>query len=526
MAYRDAAADSGIDFIHFNGFSGDYYYYETFGSGAAFLDFDGDGWLDIYLVNGAALADTLPERPPVNRLYRNLSARRGEPVRFADVTAGSGADDGGYGMGVAAADVDNDGDQDLYVTNAGSNRLLRNEGESGVFADITDAAGVGDPRWGTSCAFLDYDGDGDLDIFAANYVDFDIFDNPACKRGKHRSYCDPDTYDPVEDVLYRNQDGRFEDVTRASGISLAGRGLGVALADYDRDGDTDIYVANDGTMNFLYENQLGSFSEAGFYAGGRYNADGLAEAGMGVDFGDVQNDGWPDLFVTNFTNETNTLYVGDGHGELHDLTGTFELAAPSLVPLGFGARFLDYDNDGFLDLFVANGHVMDIIAEVNPELSYPQPNQMFRNLGGERFSETSAALGAGLEHAAVSRAAAVADYDNDGDPDLLVTNISGAPALLRNDGGNRNNWLAVELAGAGHGDALGSRVTVWAGGLAMVREKQSGSSYLSSHDPRLHFGLGSARRVRLEVVWPDGTSRVLEEVESNQILRVRQEPGP
>ena len=325
--------------------------------------------------------------------------------------------DRGYGMGVTAADADNDGDQDLYVTNAGGNRLLLNDGGSGRFEDVTAEAGVGDPRWGTACAFLDYDGDGDLDLFVVNYVDFDMWENPVCKKGKHRSYCDPDTYDPVEDVLYRNDGGRFTDVSRAGGITLSGRGLGVALSDYDLDGDTDVYVANDGTMNFLYENQPGGFVEVGLYAGGRYNRDGLAEAGMGVDFGDVQNDGRQDLFVTNFTNETNTLYVNDGQGELHDLTERFGLTGPSLKPLGFGTRFLDYDNDRFLDLFVANGHVMDIIAEVEPELSYPQPNQVFRNLGGGGFAETSAQVGTGLEVVAVSRAAAAGDCDNDGDQD-------------------------------------------------------------------------------------------------------------
>ena len=285
MTFRDAAAEAGIDFLHFNGFSGQYYYYETFGSGAAFFDFNADGWLDIYLVNGSVLTDTVPAVTPVNRLYRNLSGAGPDdpgakpPLRFADATAGSGADDRGYGMGVAAADADNDGDQDLYVTNAGGNRLLLNDGGSGRFHDVTAAAGAGDSRWGTACAFLDYDGDGDLDLFVVNYVDFDIWENPVCRKGKHRSYCDPDTYDPVEDILYRNDGGRFTDVTRASGITLSGRGLGVALSDYDLDGDTDVYVANDGSMNFLYENQPGGFVEVGLYAGGRYNRDGLAEAG-------------------------------------------------------------------------------------------------------------------------------------------------------------------------------------------------------------------------------------------------------
>ena len=525
--FADTASEAGINFRHFNGFSGHYYYYETFGSGAAFFDFDEDGWLDIYLVNGAVLTDTLPANLPVNRLYRNetsdeIKSGSQVPLRFRDITTNSGTNDNHYGMGVAAADFDNDGFQDLYVTNAGPNRLLRNQRGSGQFTDVTDKFGVGDERWGTSCAFLDYDSDGDLDLFVANYVHFDRRNNPSCKQGKHRSYCEPDTYDPVEDILYRNDNSHFLDVTHASGITLSGRGLGVALADYDRDGDTDIYVANDGTMNFLYENQLGSFVENGLYTGGRYNADGLPEAGMGVDFGDVQNDGWQDLYVTNFTNETNTLYINDGENELHDQTQQFELGGPSLQPLGFGTKFFDYDNDGFLDLFVANGHVMDIIAKVKPELTYAQPNQIFRNLEGIRFSETSQELGKGLEIVGVSRATAMADCDNDGDMDVLVTNIAGAPTLLRNEGGNQNNWLLVELVGRTHKDAFGARVTVTTDDQHMLREKQSGASYLSSHDPRLHFGLGQSKSAHIEIVWPGGHIQIIEDVSANQILRIKE----
>ena len=519
VAFADVTIASGIDFVHVDGFSGEYYYVETFGSGTAFVDADGDGWLDVYLVNGtllAAAADSVwTAAPPVNRLYRN------ERTVFTDITAGSGADDASYGTGCAVADYDNDGDQDIYVTNFEMNRLLQNDGV-GHFQDVTERTGVGDRRWSTSAGFFDYDNDGDLDLMAVNYVDFRFYNNVVCKKGKKRSYCEPDTYEPLSDVLFRNDGEAFTDVTAAAGMSLLGRGLGLAFSDFDEDGDTDVYVANDGTMNFLYENRQGSFVEVGLHASTRYNADGMAEAGMGVDFGDVDNDGALDLYVTNFAGETNTLYVNDARGEFRDATSRTGLAHPSFLALGFGTKFIDYDNDRFLDLFVVNGHVMDIISEVNPEQTYAQPNQMMRNVNGQ-FEDVSASLGPGLKIVEVSRGAAVADYDNDGDVDILVTNIAAHPTLLRNDGGNARHWLMVELVGARHRDALGSRVTCISGdGMRQVRERQSGSSYLSSHDHRLHFGLGAAVMADLEITWPDGTTQRLNDVAADQLVRIKQ----
>ena len=518
VTYVDVAAAAGLDFLHVNGCSGEYYNFETFGSGAAFADVDGDGWQDIYLLNGrlfTAGADSAAT-PPVNHLYRNQQAS------FTDITAGSGTDDAHFGMGCAVADYDNDGDRDIYVTNFGANRLLQNDG-TGRFEDVTERAGVGDRRWATATGFFDYDADGDLDLMVVNYVVFEFHNNIICKKGKHRSYCDPDAYEPVGDILYRNDgNGKFTDVTEAAGLSLIGRGLGLAFSDVDEDGDTDVFIANDGTMNFLYENRQGSFTDVGLRSGTRYNADGMAEAGMGVDFGDVDNDGSLDLHVCNFAGETNTYYSNDGRGEFRDATPRIGLARPSLMRLGFGAKFLDYDNDSRLDLFIVNGHVMDIIADVKPDQSYAQPNQMYRNVGG-RFEDVSAALGPGLEIVEVSRGLAVADYDNDGDQDLLVSNINAHPTLLRNDGGNRQHWLQVELVGARHRDALGSRVIcTTAGGTRQVRERQTASSYLSSHDHRLHFGLGEATTADLEITWPDGTTQRLDNVSADRVLRVEQ----
>ena len=506
----DITQAAGLDFTHYNGFSGEYYYVETFGSGAAFLDADGDGWLDLYLVNGAPLSGEHPDPIPTNRLYHNTGAGG-----FSDVTVASGAGHTGYGMGCAAADYDGDGDVDIYVTNVGPNLLLRNEGD-GRFVDATAAVGGADARWGTSCGFLDYDLDGDLDLYATNYVEFDPQNNIVCAEGGIRSYCEPKFYEPVGDVLYRNEDGQFRDVTLETGIIHKGRGLGVAFSDYDLDGDTDLYVANDGTMNFLYQNQGNRFAEVGLYAGGRYNEDGLAEAGMGVEFGDWDNDGLQDIFVTNFAQETNTLYGNDGQGQFYDITQRAGLAEWSYKPLGFGTNFFDYDNDGDLDLFVANGHVMDKITQVHPDHAYPQPNQVLCNQRGTRFVDVSARLGPALAVAAVSRASATADYDNDGDLDLLVTNVAAVPNLLRNDGGNRQHWLMIRL------EALGTRVAVTAGRQRQVKERQSGGSYLASSDPRLHFGLGEATEATVEIRWPDGTWQTMKGVAANQILHIIQ----
>ena len=383
-------------------------------------------------------------------------------------------------------------------------------------------AGVADPRWSTSTGFLDYDRDGDLDLFVANYVHYSLDVNIICKVGKTRSYCEPSAYAPISDILYRNDDGRYVDVSHAAGIALEGRGLGVAFSDYDRDGDTDIYVANDGTMNFLYENRRGVFAEVGLVASTRYNEYGHADAGMGVDFGDSDLDGDPDLFVTNFAYETNTLYRNDGQGQFRVATQHFGLATPSHRPLGFGTKFLDYDHDMDLDLFVANGHVIDRIAEGDSNQTYLQTNQLLRNDGGRRYADISTAMGPAFAKANAGRATAVADYDDDGDLDLLITTVADRPRLLRNDGGNASNWLQILLVGKTHPDALGAKVAIEAGGVRQVLERQSGGSYLSSHDPRLHFGLGNSDSARVEIRWPCGARQRLDPVAANQFLKIVQ----
>ncbi|MSR84251.1 MAG: CRTAC1 family protein [Candidatus Latescibacteria bacterium] len=517
VQFTEVTRQAGIDFVHYNGAQGDYYYVETFGSGAAFFDCDQDGWQDLFLANGCFLSGQRPDRPPTSHLYRNQ--RDGT---FADVTATTGIGHQGYAMGCAAADYDEDGDQDLYLSCFGPNALYRND--RGHFAEVGRQLGVDDPRWGVSSGFLDYDLDGDLDLFAVNYVDFTLDHNPICRQGKVRSYCEPTVYEPTGSVLYRNEGRgqRFSEVSQEAGITLKGRGLGLAFFDYDLDGDTDIYVTNDGMMNFLYENRGGCFVENGLQAGARFNRDGQAMAGMGVDLGDLDNDGNQDLMVANFSRETNTLFHNLGQGRFEDLTARAGLAEPSYLQLGFGLCFLDYDGDMDLDLFVANGHVSDRIAELDSSLSYAQTNQLLRNEGALRFAEVSAISGPSFAVKNVGRAAVMADYDNDGDEDLLVTTEAGPPRLLRNDGGNRQHWLSVELRGKAPRDALGARVTVEAGGVRQVRERQSGRSYLASHDPRLHFGLGENSRARVEVRWPDGQVQEVGEVAADQFLKLEE----
>ena len=517
--YTDVTAAAGIDFTHYNGAQGNYYYVETYGSGAGFFDYDNDGWMDIYLINGSSLSGESPDPLPVNHLYRN----EGDGT-FTNVTEKTGTGDAGYGMGLSAADYDNDGDTDLYVTNFGPNTLYRNEGD-GTFTDVTEKTGTGDERWASSCGFLDYDGDGDLDLFVANYVIYSLDDDILCKKGKIRSYCDPDVYDPIGDILYRNDGDTFTNVTAETGITLEGRGLGVAFQDYDEDGDTDIYVSNDGTMNFLYENRGGGFSEVGLQAGTRYNKNGRAEAGMGVDFGDFDNDGQQDIVVGNFSFETNTLYHNLGHGQFVDASDRLGIGEVSYMPLSFGMKFLDFDNDGHLDIFAANGHVLDNIAEVDSAHSYAQVNQMLRNENGKRFVDVSKTLGPDFVTKNVGRGLALADYDNDGDLDLLISTEADRPYLLRNDGGNQRHWLLIHLTGAVQKDALGARVIVTANGKRQIKQRQSGSSYLATHDPRLHFGLDQATRANVEIHWPGGQVQKLENVEADQILRITQ-PAP
>ena len=517
--FVDVTQEAGIHYKHVDGRSGQKYFMETLGSGAAFFDYDADGDPDLYFVNGAPLPGYVSQEIPTNCLYEN----NGDGT-FTDITEKAGVGDTGYGHGCAVGDYNNDGKLDLYVTNYGVNRLYRNNGD-GTFAEVAESAGVTEPRWSTGCAFADYDRDGNLDLYVVNYIVFDIDENPWCgfKEKGIRAYCEPDNFIAQSDTLYRNNgDGTFIDVTKTAGIyNTTGKGLGVVWGDYNNDGTPDIYVANDSTENLFYHNNRdGTFEEVGFMVGVALSEDGVAENGMGTAFGDWNNDGWLDLTVTNYAQQTNTLYHNDADGFFTDTTATTKTAQITYPYLGWATAFIDYDNDGYQDLFVANGHLHDNLAELGQEGTYGQRNLLFRNNANNTFTEVSETLGAGMKLEDVSRGATFADYDLDGDIDIVVTNSNTAPRLLRNDGGNRKNWLQLRLIATNSSpDAIGARVKITTGKLIQTREVRSGDGYLSQQDLTLHFGIGDYEQVdSIEVQWQNGTKQLMGSVSANQVL--------
>ncbi len=531
--FREVAASSGLDFTHSNGMTGEFYFPEIVPGGAAWLDYDNDGDLDAYLVQSGPLGPEVVNTDLrwADRLFRNQLAETGT-LSFVDVTEASRIRAFGYGMGVAAADVDNDGWVDLYVTNFGPNQLWRNRGD-GTFEDATASSGTGDPLWGTSAAFFDYDRDGWLDLFVANYVLFDFHRNWKCYApSSARDYCGPGSFDPAPDRLFRNRgDGTFQDVTLTAGLSDAfGPGLGVVTADFDQDGWIDVYVANDGAANQLWMNQGdGRFRDEALLAGAALNRMGRAEAGMGVDAADFDGDGDDDLFMTHLNQETNTLYLNDGQGTFEDRSVETRLATPSFAYTGFGAGFFDYDNDGWLDLLAVNGAVRLLEEQTSRGDPFPfaQPNQLFRNQGDGTFVEVSGEAGAAFELSEVSRGAAFGDVDNDGDLDVLVTQDHGRARLLHNCTGSRRQWLGVRLLDERGRDALGARLELeTAGKRTLQRRVRSDGSYCSSNDPRVLFGLGEeGSRARLRVVWPDGGREQWEGLQSGRYHVLRRGQG-
>ena len=521
--FVDRAAEAGLDFMHFNGASGRFYYPEILPPGVALLDYDNDGDLDAYLVQsgtlGAAATSDGPQpvgrTPSGGRLFRNdlMTGPDGHAVlRFTDVTAASGIDADGYGLGVAAGDYDNDGLVDLYLTNFGPARLYRNNGD-GTFADATAESGLaGAAGFGVSAAFVDYDRDGWLDLYVGHNVDYGLDDAAECpNQAGVRDYCPPQVYGGMPDRLYRNQGrGRFTDV---SDTALAGGrfgpALGVVAADFDGDGWLDIYVANDGTENILWMNRGdGTFRDTALASGAAVSDLGVPEASMGVDAGDFDNDGDEDLFMTHLMREGNNLYVNDGTGRFADRSARTRLGGASLPYTGWGTSWFDYDNDGWLDLLAVNGTVVMVEGREREHFPYDQRMRLFRNLGDGRFEDTSARAGAVFDLPAVGRGAAFGDVDNDGDVDVLVGNDAGPARLLINEVGNRNHWFGLRLVGTGGRDMLGARVAIERPGVpALWRRARSDGSYASANDPRVLVGLGASEAVPdVTVHWPDGSA--------------------
>jgi hypothetical protein len=522
--FDEVAASVGIDFTHFNGMSGEFYMPEMVGPGGALFDYDNDGDLDVFIVQGEMLGpnktykDALfPPRcplPPRARLYRNDLTVHPDGTRtlhFTDVTEASGLDVRGYALGVATGDINNDGWLDLFVTKLGAQQLLLNNG-NGTFRDATDRIGRPEERWSTSAAFLDYDRDGWLDLFVCNYVQFNFQIHRTCNTSSGaRDYCGPQVYTPEPDRLLHNRgDGTFEDVSLAAGIAAKpGPALGVVCADLNGDGWVDIYVANDGAANFYWVNQHdGTFLEEAVLSGCAYNRNGVPEASMGVDAGDFDADGDEDLFMTHIEQEKNTLYVNNGKGQFIDASGQHGVEGPSRGFTGFGTAWLDYDNDGWLDLLVANGAVKKVESLVRAGDPFPlhQRNKLLRNLGNGQFVDASS--GKAFELSEVSRGAAFGDIDNDGDNDVLILNDNGPARLLMNRVGQDRHWIGLRLVGPdGKRDMLGARVAVFRpSGPTLWRRAHTDGSYCSANDPRVLVGLGDDPRVdTIHVQWPSGT---------------------
>ena len=528
VTFRDVASSGGIHFLHDNAASPEKYLIETMGSGCAWIDYDQDGLLDLYLVNGAATKIYAPKEALRSALYHN----NGDGT-FTDVTVKAGvAADGLFGMGVAVGDYDNDGYPDLFVMGYGRCILYRNNSD-GTFTDLTTKAGVENKgRWASSAAWFDYDNDGKLDLVIANYVDWSPDNNYWCgdKGPGMRSYCHPDVYHPQPPTLYHNNgDGTFTDVSLKSGLELKrGNGLGIVTFDYDNDGWQDIFIANDHMPNFLFHNNRdGTFEEVGYASGVAVGMDGQFEAGMGTDAADLTGAGHMDLVVTHLDQQLARVYQNAGDASFDDATFRSKLSYATFHMSGFGTRFMDYDNDGARDLFMANGHVLDNIERYQSSVHYAEPKLMFRNTGRGLLEDVSSQLGVDFLTPCVSRGAAVGDFDNDGDLDILVNNNGQRAQLLRNDGGNANHWLEIFLIGTrSNRDGVGARVKVVAGDLTLYDQRKGGMSYQSAQDPRLHFGLGQRENVTsIEITWPSGTVTKLGNVKGDQIIAVKEGEG-
>jgi enediyne biosynthesis protein E4 len=526
IEFTDVTAQAGIHFKHNSGAFGKKYLPETIGNGCAFLDYDNDGWHDILIVNSTAWPERKAPRTLL-ALYHN-----NQDGTFTDVTRQSGLAVEMYGVGVAAADYDNDGKVDIYITCVGANHLFRNLG-NGRFADVTARAGVGDPGFSTSAAWFDYDNDGKLDLFVANYVDWSVENDQLCSLdGKNKSYCTPQSYQGQSPTLYRNKgNGTFENVTQRAGLNdPTCKSLGVALLDYNGDGWLDLFVANDTEPNRLYKNNgNGTFIDEAVTAGVAFSEAGTARAGMGVDAGDYDGSGRQGIVVGNFTNESMALYSNDGTGLFTDEAPKSGIGKMSAQSLTFAVFFFDYDLDGLLDVFAANGHVSDDISVVQPNVRYAQPPHLFRNKGNKKFEEMTGKLGRAVQRAIVGRGAAYGDFDNDGDLDLLITSNNGPARLLRNENANQNDLLRVKTVGTrANRDGIGARVTLKTAKGKLFNMVKTGSSYCSQSELPLVFGLGApeeGRTLSLEIVWPGGQKDTIVDIKANQSITVQEGKG-
>ena len=518
--FMDVTEKAGIHFKHSNGKTEHKHIIETMGSGVVFFDYDTDGDADLYFVNSGNIPQEKQDTQQAklgNVLYRNDGNGQ-----FTDVTEMTGTGDTGYGMAAAAGDIDNDGDADLYVANFGQDTLYRNNGD-GTFTNITETTGIDNDLWGIAAVYLDFDVDGDLDIFVVNYLVYNL-SMPITTFKGIVGYGHPRSYEGTPDVLYQNNgDGTFTNIAETAGVtnSAEGRGMAAITCDYDADGFPDIYVTNDTNRNFLYHNNGdGTFTDESLFIGVGYNESGVAEGSMGVDSGDYNGDGWFDFIVAN--SEKTTLYKNEDGLFFADATADSKLEQPTLPFVGFSPLFLDYNNDGHLDLFCANGHPQDVIGTLTDHETYAQRDQLFQNRGDGTYMDVSDTAGAYFTEALVGRAAAIADYDNDGDIDIVIMNSNQRAVLLRNEAGNMKNWLGIKLVGTrSNRDGIGAKVTVVTDEMTQIMGVKSGSSYASGSDTRLLFGLGENQSVeKITIVWQSGMTQELERVSSNQILKI------
>jgi hypothetical protein len=529
--FIETSSALGVSFRNIASHTSKKYLIETMASGVALFDYDNDGRLDIFVVNGAPLSDPTPKgtipRKTESKYWNRLYHQKSDGT-FLDVTEKAGLEGVGYGMGVAVGDYDNDGYEDLYVTAYGGNKLYHNNGD-GTFTDVTDKAGVGGSGWSTSAAWVDLDGDGLLDLVVLRYLTWD-FDDIWCGEHKegHRAYCHPDYFKPVPPLVYHNDgNGHFTEVSEKIGLAKPGKGLGVAIADYDRDGHIDLFVANDSMPEFLYHNKGdGKFEEVALESGVAVDGEGRTFAGMGVDFADYNNDGLPDLVITDLASQMYALFRNNG-----DRTFTYEsypsgLGRMTMGHSGWGVRFLDYDNDGWKDLLIAQGHDLDTIELTRPNLRYREPMLLARNTG-RSFEDVSSEAGSVFREAWVGRGLAIGDIDNDGRVDAVVTTNDGPLYVLHNATPTSNHWLILKLVGhRSNRDAIGAEVRVVAGKITQVATVTTASSYLSSSDKRVHFGLGTETlAAAIEIRWPSGIRQTLENVRADQILQVDEPSG-